>query len=361
MASYKQLSRGNWKVAVSLGYKDGKKQIIRKQGFKTKKDAETWANEILNQKNKGYVTVSNNIMFNDFLMKWYEDYKKLTLSTTTKTCYIGRINKHILPFFKNLRLNEIKSNVVQEFYNKLIKKMKPSSAKKVMDILTSCFKYAKKQKLIIELPTDIDKIKSENKKIETWNQEQIKYFLKEIEGTYLHFPIFLDLMTGLRVGELCGLKWKYVNLDEGYIDIVGQVIFNRTSKKLEYTEILKTDSSFRKITIPEVLIDYLKEIKENIHPKNNDFVILDRSGNMCNPRNLSMNFCKTVAKYNVPKITFHALRHTHATMLISAGENIKVVSDRLGHKDISTTLNIYTHVMKEMKQNTASLLQEMFK
>lgn len=361
MPSFHQIARGNWKVQVFLGRDSkGKQKIVKKQGFKTKKDAEAWANEILNQKNKGYVTVSNNIMFNEFLMKWYQDYKKLTLSTTTKTCYIGRINKHILPFFEGLKLNEVSSAIVQDFYNNLVKDMKPSSAKKVMDILISCFKYAKKQKLIMEVPTDIDKIKSEKKKIETWNQEQMKYFLKEIEDTYLHFPVFLDLMTGLRIAELCGLKWKYVNLDEGYIDVVGQIIYNRSSRELEYTKILKTDSSFRRITIPGVLIDYLKEIKEALHPKENDFVVLNREGNMCNPRNLSVNFSKTVAKYNVSKITFHGLRHTHATMLLSAGENIKVVSERLGHQDITTTLNIYMHVQEKMKQNTASLLQNMF-
>lgn len=362
MPSFRKLDRGNWQVQVFLGRDSkGKQKIVKKQGFKTKKDAEVWANEILNQKNKGYVTVSNNILFNDFLMKWYDDYKKLTLSTTTKTCYEGRIKKHIIPYFEGLKLNGVSNAIVQEFYNNLIKNLKPSSAKKIMDILTSCFKYAKKQKLIIDVPTDIEKIKAEKKKIETWNQEQVKYFLKEIENTYLHFPVFLDLMTGLRIAELCGLKWKYVNLEEGYIDVVGQVIFNRTSKELEYTKILKTDSSFRRITIPGVLVDYLEEIKGALHPKNNDFVVLNRYGQICNPRNLSMNFVKTVEKYKVPKITFHGLRHTHATMLISAGENIKVVSERLGHKDITTTLNIYTHVQEEMKQNTATLLQGIFK
>lgn len=82
---------------------------------------------------------------------------------------------------------------------------------------------------------------------------------------------------------------------------------------------------------------------------------------MCNPRNISVEFTKKISQYEeLSKITFHSLRHTHATLLIFNGENIKVVSDRLGHKDISVTLNTYTHVMDDMKKDTAKLLDSIF-
>ena len=112
-----------------------------------------------------------------------------------------------------------------------------------------------------------------------------------------------------------------------------------------------------------------------------DFVVLSREGSMCNPRNLSMNFTGEISKYKnsligkkklhpnkdienymqLKQITFHALRHTHATLLIFNGENIKVVSERLGHKNISETLDTYTHVMDDMRDNTAELLDNIFK
>lgn len=112
-----------------------------------------------------------------------------------------------------------------------------------------------------------------------------------------------------------------------------------------------------------------------------DFVVLSRESTICNPRNLSMNFTQAISKYKLSvdafqktnsnkdigyymqlkQITFHALRHTHATLLIFNGKNIKVVSERLGHKNIVTTLNTYTHIMDDMKNNTASLLDSIFK
>ncbi len=154
------------------------------------------------------------------------------------------------------------------------------------------------------------------------------------------------------------------------------MIYDRESKVLVFSELLKTHTSYREISLPNILIDYLKTIKGDSN--SNDFVILSREGLMCNPRNLSMNFTKSISKYRKPieeisqkvaknnymqlkQITFHGLRHTHATLLILNSENIKVVSDRLGHKDIATTLNTYTHIMEDMKNNTANLLDNIFK
>ncbi|EHI96984.1 integrase family protein [Clostridium sp. DL-VIII] len=383
MASYEQLSKYNWKATVSLGYESGKQIKTRKQGFKTKKDAEKWVTDTLGKKHKGYIAPStSNILFKDYINKWFNEYKVLNVSLNTKNDYIYRINAHVIPMIGDYKLNELTTSIIQDFYNKLIseKNMKPVSAKKVYDIVNGCLKYAKKSKLIYDLPTDIEKQKLEKPSIEFWSKEEIDFFLSEIKEHYLYTPIFLDVLTGLRIGELCGLRWSDVDLDNGFIEVNSQVIQDRINKELILSSLLKTSTSHRIISIPPVLIDHLKAIKEERNALKGDFVILSREGFMCNPRNVSMNFTKTVSKYKqslediekenktVPEnymqlkqISFHGLRHTHATLLIFNGENIKVVSDRLGHRDISITLNTYTHVMDDMKNNTATLLNNLFK
>jgi len=381
MASYTQLSKYNWKVVVPLGYEDGKRKRVIKQGFKTKKEAEKFAVEVLAKKNRGYIApTESNVIFKDFINKWFEEHKTNTLGINTRANYKSRIETHIIPKLGSYKLSKITNIMIQDFYNGLINEgLKPSSVKKIMETLNNCFKYAKKNKLIYVIPTDIEKIKAEKPKIEFWTKEEIDYFLDEIKGTYLYDPIFIEVLTGLRIGELCGLKWKDINFEDGYLTVNSQVIIDKIEKKLVISDILKTDRSFRRISLPTILLDHLQAIKGK--KNDNDFVIPNREGSMCNPRNLSMEFTKKIQKYKdsiedkkaakpdkdwsnymqLKQITFHALRHTHATLLIYNGENIKVVSERLGHKDINTTLDTYAHVMSEMRDNTAALLDNIFK
>ncbi|MBN1040089.1 site-specific integrase [Clostridium botulinum] len=382
MATYKNISsissKPNWKATVCLGYEDGKKNVARKQGFKTKKEAEKWITEILNKKNKGYIAATeSNISFKDYINKWFNDYKSKHIGINTRTNYKSRIDTHIIPKLGSYKLNKITNAIVQDFYNSLIGQgLKPSSVKKIMEILNGVFKYAQKSKLIYTIPTDIEKQPMNKPKIEFWSKKEIDFYLNEIKDTYLYTPILIEVLTGLRVGELCGLRWCDLDFKTNSLTVRNQVIYDRELKILVFSEMLKTDSSYREISLPNILIDYLKSIRGNAN--NTDFIVLNREGLMCNPRNLSMNFSKSISKYKKPteeisqkvaknnymqlkQITFHGLRHTHATLLIFNGENIKVVSDRLGHKDIATTLNTYTHIMEDMKNNTASLLDNIFK
>lgn len=363
MASFKQLSKYNWKVTVSLGFEGGKRTRVAKQGFRTKAAAEAYVAELKGQQTKGYVPTSdNNVLFKDFILKWYEEYKKHTLGLSTRACYIGRINNYIIPYLGDFKIRDITSPVIQDFYNSLIPKMKAASIEKIFQILNSCFKYARKKKLIYEIPTDIDKIKVEVPKVEFWDETQLSTFLERIKGTYLYNAIYIDSLTGLRVAELCGLRWCDIDLENGYLYVNNQVIYDREEKKLVFTEILKTDTSHRKVSIPpKTLGTYLKDLKANLNPSNMDFVVPDRNGSMANPRNLSMDFTKKLEKYkDLTQISFHGLRHTHATILLKHKENVKVVSKRLGHKDITTTLNTYTHVIPDMESDTASLLDNIF-
>lgn len=380
MASYEQLSKYNWKATVSLGYENGKQIKTRKQGFKSKKDAEKWVTETLSQKHKGYITVADsNILFKDYINKWFDEYKSKNISINTKTNYRSRIDTHIIPKLGSYKLNKITNVIIQDFYNNLIcDGMKPSSVKKIMETLTGVFKYAQKSKLIYTLPTDIEKQPMNKSSVEFWIKEEIDFYMNEIKGQYLYTPILIEVFTGLRVGELCGLRWCDIDFENKCLTVNNQVIYDRELKMLVFSKILKTDTSHRKITLPQILIDHLQSIKHD--SSETDFVVLNREGLMCNPRNLSMNFTQSIQKYKysiedmkknnkeiplqymqLKQISFHALRHTHATLLIFNGENIKVISERLGHKNISTTLDTYTHVMDDMKNNTADLLDSVFK
>lgn len=178
----------------------------------------------------------------------------------------------------------------------------------------------------------------------------------------------LTSLTGLRIGELCGLRWANIDLDEEVIHVREQVLNDKTNHTLVHTSILKTNSACRSISIPKSLVTLLKEHKAN-QISHADFVILDTNNKMCNPRNVSMRFTQAVNRYiksheddseQLPKISIHGLRHTHATILLLKGENIKVISERLGHTSVKITLDTYSHVLPSMRKNTALLLDNIF-
>ena len=384
MDQLKKLSDHNWKVTIELGTDSNGKRIRKaKQGFRTKDDAKKYAAEILAQHTRGLTPSKNgDLLLSSFITSWFNDYKCQIISITTKNDYHYRINSHIIPSLGSYKLKDLNTLIVQDFYNKLIseKKMKPTSAKKVFDILNGCLKYAIKLEYIYKLPTNIEKQRCKKPIIKYWDKKQIDFFLNEIKGTYLYTPIFLDVLTGLRIAELCGLCWKNINFKKCTLEVSNQVVQDKVKKELILSSVLKTSTSSRIISIPKVLVDHLEEIKNSRNAKNNDFVILNRNNCMCTPRNLSMEFTKKVSNYKkslddleeefpdrdfanymqLTQITFHGIRHSHATLLIFNGDNIKVVSKRLGHSNIGITLNTYMHVMKDMENNTANLLDNLF-
>lgn len=152
-----------------------------------------------------------------------------------------------------------------------------------------------KNKLIYSVPTDIEKIKLSKSEIECWTKDEVKFFLNEIKETYLYTPILIASLTGVRVGELCGLRWCDIDLENGYININNQVIQDKISKQLILSAALKTSTSKLSISIPNILIVHLKSIKHSLAPNDTDYVIVSRHGEICNPRNIFMEFTKKVA------------------------------------------------------------------
>lgn len=380
MASYRKLSNGKWEVTIDLGRdpSTGKRMRKFKSGFKTKKEAISYANSFSVDIANGLNVIDNKILLKDFIMSWYNDYKIKTLSLNTRMRYEGSLNNYIIPYLGEIELYKVNTATIQQFYNNLInQELKPNTVKKIIEVLRGCFIYAKKLNLINVLPTDIEKVPEVAPKVVVWEEYQLKYFLNQIKNKWLYLSCLIISLTGLRVGELCGLRWENVDLEEGIIHVKEQVLNDKKNHTLVHTKILKTNTAFRSISIPKLLIDILQNIKDNNY--NSDFVVLDRNNNMCNPRNVSMDFTKNVHKYKdpledkikksqnevinymqLPQISIHGLRHTHATILLLKGENVKVISDRLGHKSVKITLDTYSHVLPSMKKQTADLLDNVF-
>lgn len=348
-----------------------------------KKEAERWAAEQLLINDRMVNLDDSRMKLKDFMEKWYKDIgSKKSINTAYNSK--SRMDHHIIPDIGHYPLNKLTPLVIQDFYNGLDEKgLAASSKKKIMETLSNALRYALKLRLIPYLPTDIEKEPVTRGKIIYWTVEELNLFLDYVKDNWLYVPVFMLSMTGMRPAEMMGLQWKKIDLENRIIEIDSQVIYDKESKKLVLTDILKTELSGRIITIPTALSEALKELKNRTqYNKPNDFVITTREGSMSSADTLRTMFNKYVKKLRkeqlialikeghssedaegmlITEMPPYNLRHTHATMLLNNNENIKVISERLGHKSIKTTLDTYATVMPKSRSKTADLLDELMK
>jgi integrase len=204
------------------------------------------------------------------------------------------------------------------------------------------------------------------------NKEEVSKYLDVLKGHRLYAAFLLELTTGLRRGELLGLQWNDLDMETGALKIRRQI--NRIKQEdgktsLEYCP-LKTPASYRTIVLPVITLQELKSHKARQAQekllagdsyKKEDLIFCNALGEKLDTRYLYRVHCKALESAQIEHTAFHNLRHTVATLLLQAGQNIKTIQDLLGHADIETTLNDYSHVLDEMKKAQADKLDLIFK
>ncbi|MEI4622112.1 site-specific integrase [Bacillus cereus] len=207
----------------------------------------------------------------------------------------------------------------------------------------------------------------ETKDIQTWSLEEANQFLQHTENERLHIAYVLAIYTGMRRGEILGLRWRDCDLEQAKVSI--RQTLARVDGKLVFQE-PKTKGSKRRITITEEVISALKKHRSEQNKYklllgpgyiDNDLIVCTEDGKPIDPRNLLRHFARMKKETNVPELRFHDLRHTHATILLLLSENPKVVSERLGHSRVDITLDIYSHVLPDMQENAANNFEQAMK
>ena len=198
--------------------------------------------------------------------------------------------------------------------------------------------------------------------------EEQKAFIKALEGDRLQAAFLLDISTGMRLGELLALTWDDVNLNQKYLIVRRTLarIKNRYSKDEKYKLVPqepKTEKAKRLIPLPDSIIPVLIQHKEQQEKEkaeagdlyeDRNIVFSTDTGRYVHPRNFMRSFYRIVEKAGIPRANVHSLRHTFATRMLELGESAKVVQELLGHKNITQTLNTYTHVLEDTKKAAMS-------
>ncbi|MGL5717767.1 MAG: tyrosine-type recombinase/integrase [Paraclostridium sp.] len=351
----------NYNVIIEFLNDEGKLKQKSLGKYENKKDAEKHLIDLKSLINNNRFIINKDITFIDRYLQYLNDESK-NFSPLTKKKSRENFKVSIEPFFKETLLKDITPFLLQTYINKMYLEYAKSTAKMKVSLVKAVLNEAYRLKEIHENPCFFVKapnIKKSSTTIEPFSKEEAKIVIKKLEGRFFEVPLLLMLTMGLRGEEVCGLKWKDIDLDEHSISIK-QVLINVDGVFIFKNP--KTESSIRTVSAPSELIKKLEVIKckHDIYKSSGilekefeDLVCLNSKLGPYSTRTLWENFTTFLKKHNIRKIRLHDLRHTHATLLVLAGVDFKTISHRLGHGDIKITLNRYSHVLDEMDKKAS--------
>ncbi|GKU79436.1 site-specific integrase [Paenibacillus sp. L3-i20] len=364
----KDVKNGTYWFVVSAGKdENGKRRQIKRRGFQTEKEAMREMRKILTQVDDNNYVKNSNIKYTNFLEGEWLASKAIKLRDVTLKTYKSNIAKHIIPYFSNKEMGKITTQMIEKFYAHLSIEtgLAERTIQDIHKIIKSSFKTAIKRKYLSYNPAaDAEAPKVPHKEMSVWNLEETTNFLKLAEKNDLHIAFHLALTTGMRQSEILGLRWKDIDFEENALR-VRQTLSHDGKQLITDT---KTKSSARTISLIGRTLDDLRKHQKIIKKQrllagslyqDNDLVICTKFGKPLNPRNLLRTFYKLMKKADVPKIRFHDLRHTVATLMLARNINPKVVKEILGHSDIRVTLDTYSHVLPSVHKETATQYGEM--
>ena len=372
--SIEKRGKNSYRLSCLAGYNlQGKPIKKTKTVHGTKKEAEIELAKFVADVQNGMVIEGKSLKFSEFTEIWKRDYGSKELAPSTYKRYCRMLETRLLPYFGHFYVNKIKPTDIMQFYDllskdtQLVRKkdnggnktLKPLSGKTILEhhrLLRAMLHKAVYWQVIVSNPAErVQPPKAKKPKRKYYDDDQCKILLENLEQLdeeqiKYKTAIILTVFTGVRLGELMGLEWNDIDFRNGIVSI------NRSSQYLAdtgvFTKVPKTESSIREVAIPDFVISLLEEYKlwyeeqKSLYGElwiNSNRLFVQADGKPMHPSTISKWFVKFIGQIGLPVINFHGLRHTNATLLIAQNIDVAVVAARLGHAQITTTLNFYVH------------------
>ena len=375
---------GTFEARYTVG-KDAKGKQIQKSIYgKTKTEVREKLKAVLHELSTGSYLEPTKITFSNWLNTWFNEYISNSIKLSTKVSYDLYINKHIIPILGHVYLKDLKAETFQKFYNEKLLGgrlddkggLNPKTIKNMHNMIHSALEQALKNNLLVRnVSKSVVLPKIIKRDMRVLNPKEQNKLLEVARKDRLGMAIVLDLATGLRLGELLALQWSDIDMKTGTLSVKRTInrLKSFNSGSGNKTSIVigepKTKNSKRLIPLQGIILRELRIHKINQRKEkkvafgkyeDSDFVFASPLGRPVEPRTFQDVFYGMIEEVKIKAANFHCIRHTFATRALEAGIPAKTVSEILGHANISTTLDLYSHVSLELKKESMEKLSNLF-
>ncbi len=369
------ISRGDrtWLIRIFIGRdpKTGKRTYHNQTVHGTKKEAQQVLNSLLRDHDMGSLVAPQRRTLNEYLDEWFQSAVKTKVRPQTYAHYRATIDRYVRPALGPRKLATIKPLDLQKLYSAMQEQgLTPRTIRYTHAILSSALKQAVRWQMLSQNPADkVSVPKQQRREMYALSPEEAKRFLSAAESSRWFTLFQFALVTGMRPEEYFGLRWEDIDWQNGRVQVKKVLVRVAKGGGWRWDE-PKTQNSGRSIPIPQTLIASLKTLKVEQAKqrlslgerwKDHGLVFTAENGEPIHHSNFRIrHFKPLVKKAGLPEdLRLYDLRHTCATLLLVAGENPKVVSERLGHASITLTLDTYSHVLPTLQQQATSKLESL--
>lgn len=379
-----------WRAVITLGRDAETGKLIRKAFYgNTQAEVKVKMNEALGNVRQGTYVEPTKQTVSEWLETWLNAYVKPAVKVTTFDSYSEQVRLYIRPRIGHIKLADLKTFHLQTMYNQLLENgrirkilqrndkgeivkdengnivykktgLSVRNVRYIHVIINEALKQAQNERLITFNPaTAAKQPKEEKKEMKVLDEKQIKDFLTVASERRLYAAYYLELSTGLRRGELLGLRWNSVDFKNNTIAVKEQLVNTKNGPVFQSP---KSQKSKRKITVDSEAIKILKEHKKKQAEEilkagsayvKNDLVFPTEIGTPTSPRNFFRSFKAVLKAAGLPDIRFHDMRHTFSVLSLQAGIDVKTLQQDLGHHSAAFTLDVYGHITEKMKKEAA--------
>jgi integrase len=368
----KERSPGHWAIILDARDPQTGRRKRRWHSFRgTKRQAQVECSRLITEARGGAFVDPGRITVAEYLDRWLE-HMRSQVSPRTHECYGETISALLKPAVGNIRLSKLRSPEIAKAYTDALESgrrsraggLSPRSVVMMHRTLHQALKQAVRWSLMTTNPAAAVKPpRVERKQMKVLDTNDTAALIEAARPSVIFIPVLLNVMVGLRRGEVAALRWRAVDLERGQLAVVASI----EQTKLGTREKPPKSGRARTVALPALAVEELRRhrlqqaqdmLRLGVRITDDDHVCLTEGGEPWRPRSLTHRFIRFIRSTGLPRVRLHDLRHSHATHLLAANVHPKVVQERLGHADITTTMNLYTHVLPGMQEDAAARVDD---